>query len=342
MYGIPGTSEPGVPGTPAQAVRQAGRPANAGHGVGILAGGATPRVRTTARSYEPTHSGIRAASPGRDARKDAEHQEVRLVGGEERLDACLPVSCGKERIQQSLAAQRELLQPCEKLPHGTSVGERLHDVARRPPLLGNITCRVHVERLRESTGVGDDMDELRQYLRGDSDDVARREHLRQRNARASVLGVLSYLRGHKEPGVEAMDHGRPSSISPSKSSSEVSGQSTEPRSTVAMSRTLCDRDPSIRGAGDTVPCASTVTSCPSGKHTPLSSTTTPFCTRPWATMRNLVQSRVTDADSSDFITRGIREKSVLRSRWAVSSPPAEPGCGKSASGWAGTTWRTWA
>jgi len=101
--------------------------------------------------------------------------------------------------------------------------------------------------------------------------------------RASVLGVLSYLRGHKEPGVEAMDHGRPSSISPSRSSSEVSGRSTEPRPTVAMSRTLCDREPSIRGAGATVPCASTVTSCPSGKRTPLSSTTTPFCTRPWET-----------------------------------------------------------
>src|SRR5271157_382532 len=162
MYGVPGTSVPGTsyepvmvspePGTPAQVVRQAGRPANAGHGVDILAGGATPRVRTTARSHEPTHSGIRAASPGRDAREDAVNQEVRLVGGEERLDACLPVSCGKERIQQSLAAQRELLQPCEKLPHGTSVGERLHDVARRPPLLGNMTCRVHVERLRETTG----------------------------------------------------------------------------------------------------------------------------------------------------------------------------------------------
>ena len=100
---------------------------------------------------------------------------------------------------------------------------------------------------------------------------------------ASVLGVLSYLRGHKEPGVEAMDHGRPSSISPSRSSSDVSGRSTEPKPTVAMSRTLCDREPSIRGAGDTVPCASTVTSCPSGNRTPLSSTTTPSCTRPRTT-----------------------------------------------------------
>jgi len=51
------------------------------------------------------------------------------------------------------------------------------------------------------------MDELRQYLRGDGDDVARRERLRQRDARAGMLGVLSYLRGHQETGVEAMDLG---------------------------------------------------------------------------------------------------------------------------------------
>src|SRR6516164_8395180 len=96
------------------------------------------------------------------------------------MDACLAVSRGKQRIQQSLAAQRELLQPCEKLPHGTSVWEHSDDVARSPPLFGNMTCRVHVERLRETTGVRDDMNELHQYLWSDSDDVARREHLRQR------------------------------------------------------------------------------------------------------------------------------------------------------------------
>jgi hypothetical protein len=43
-------------------------------------------------------SGIPATGRGRDARKDTENQEVRLIGGEERLDSCLPVSCGKERI----------------------------------------------------------------------------------------------------------------------------------------------------------------------------------------------------------------------------------------------------
>ncbi len=67
-----------------------------------------------------------------------------------------------------------------------------------------------------------------------------------------------------------------------------------------------------RGAGGKPPCASTVTSSPSGKRTLLSSTTTPFCDRPWATMRNPVHSRATDPGLADFITRGIQENSVSR------------------------------
>jgi hypothetical protein len=123
----------------------------------------------------PQLSGFHAIGRGRDAREDAENLEVRLVGGEDRLDSGLPIRSGKERIQQSLAPQRELLQPCEKPPDGISIGQRSHNVARRPPLLGYLTCRVHVERLSETTGVGDDMDKLRQYLRGNGDDVARRK-----------------------------------------------------------------------------------------------------------------------------------------------------------------------
>jgi hypothetical protein len=49
-------------------------------------------------------SRMRGSYLGGDAGEDAEHQEIGLVGSEERLDACLPVSGGKERIQQSLAA----------------------------------------------------------------------------------------------------------------------------------------------------------------------------------------------------------------------------------------------
>ena len=65
-------------------------------------------------------------------------------------------------------------------------------------------------------------------LRGDSNKVARREYPRQCGTRFSVRSVFSDLRGHEEPGVEAMDHFRPSSISLSRSSSDVSGRSTEP------------------------------------------------------------------------------------------------------------------
>ena len=38
----------------------------------------------------------------------------------------------------------------------------------------------------------------------------------------------------------------------------------------------------------------------------------------------------------------LREAEPRAGCWAVSSPPAEPGCGKSPSVWACTTWRTWA
>jgi hypothetical protein len=37
--------------------------------------------------------------------------------------------------------------------------------------------------------------------------------------------------------------------------------------------------------------ASTATSCPSGRRTPSSRTTTPFCTRPRATIGHLIKSR---------------------------------------------------
>src|SRR5438093_1417721 len=77
-----------------------------------------------------------------------------------------------------------------------------------------------------------------------------------------------------------MDHQRPSSISPSRSSSAVRGRRSEPRLTGGISRMLCGCAPMAGGA-------STVTAWPSGRRTPSSSTTTPFCTRPRATMEDL-------------------------------------------------------
>ena len=48
---------------------------------------------------------MRGSDLGSNAGEDAEHQEVSLVGREERLDTCLPVRRRKERVEQSLAAQ---------------------------------------------------------------------------------------------------------------------------------------------------------------------------------------------------------------------------------------------
>src|SRR5690242_4881617 len=55
------------------------------------------------------------ASLRRYTSKSPEYTEVGWVGSQERLDAGLPVGRGQQRVQQSLPAQRELLQPGEKL-----------------------------------------------------------------------------------------------------------------------------------------------------------------------------------------------------------------------------------
>src|SRR5262245_2559380 len=135
-------------------------------------------------------------------KEDAEHHEVGLVGREERSDAYLPVSGGKERVQQSLAAQRELLQPGEKLPGRSVIGEHAYDFTRRPSLLGNMPDHGHVKRLCEATGVSNDMDELCQNLWGNRDEVTRRQQPGKRVPCASVLGMLRHLCRDQKAGVE--------------------------------------------------------------------------------------------------------------------------------------------
>jgi len=78
---------------------------------------------------------------------------------------------------------------------------------------------------------------------------------------------------------ESMCHERPSSISPSKSASGVTGCRTEARLTGATSKRLC----SLAWVGTW-----TVTSWPSARRVPSSRTTTPFLMRPWAIMENLL------------------------------------------------------
>src|SRR5437879_3567574 len=102
------------------------------------------------------------------------------------------------------------------------------------------------------------MNEFSEHLWRDGNQVAGREQPCQGASCGNVLGVLQHLRRHKKPGVQSMNHERPSSMSASRSSSALKGRTTEPRLTGGMSRTPCDCDPVVGGA-------STVTSCPSGR-----------------------------------------------------------------------------
>src|SRR3989442_8775670 len=104
--------------------------------------------------------------------------------------------------------------------------------------------------------------------------------------------MLPHFYDDEKAGVHSMHHiVRSSSISSRRSSSLVNGRSTLPRLMVGMSSTLCGPLPLVSG-GD-LSGATTVTSSPSGRRTPSSSTTTPFCTRPRATTEHLLLPSVT-------------------------------------------------
>src|SRR5262245_10919750 len=140
--------------------------------------------------------------------------------------------------------------------------------------------------------IGGDMNELCKNLGGDRNPIGRGQQARDHVPGGDMLGVLYQLGGDEKAGVEAMDHGRPSSISPSRSSSEVSGRTTAPTLTVGISRMLCDCWASVGWT----PGANTVISCRSGRRTRSSSTTPPFRPRPRATIRGLVSFAIPHGD----------------------------------------------
>jgi hypothetical protein len=91
------------------------------------------------------------------------------------MDGGFPKCGGQKGVQQSLSAQRESLDPGEELPSRGVPGEHMDDLPGSPPLLGQLTCGGHVERLCETAAIGHDMNELSQHLRRDGDQVAVRK-----------------------------------------------------------------------------------------------------------------------------------------------------------------------
>jgi hypothetical protein len=177
------------------------------------------------------------------------------------------------------------LQPVPKPSHRRFVGENVDDIAGVPPPISQITSRSHVEWFGKASWIGSDVNELRDHLRRDSDVIARRKESGKHVSCGAMLGVLQHLGGHQKARVESQHHWRPSSISPRRSSFASDGCNMEPRLTGGMSRMLC-REPFADDTG-AWPKARTVTSAPSGKRRPSSSTTTPFCTCPRKTIVHL-------------------------------------------------------
>src|SRR5262249_1106287 len=127
------------------------------------------------------------------------------------------------------------------------------------------------------------MHEFRQRLGSDGEEVSGRKQTGQRGTRHQMFRMFPHFDDHEKAGVHPMDHIlRSSSISSRRSSSLVTGCKIVPRLTVGMSKTLCGPCPRVSesdGSG-----AKTVTSTPSGRRTPPSSTTTPFLTWPRVTI----------------------------------------------------------
>src|SRR5665811_1784833 len=98
------------------------------------------------------------------------------------------------------------------------------------------------------------MDEFRQYLGSDCDQIARGKQPGECDPRIRVFGVFHHFGRNEKAGVKSMVHGRPSSISPSKSSSSGRAHSTAPRLMVGMSKTLCGCKSSLERAVGAVPC----------------------------------------------------------------------------------------
>src|SRR5438445_3933311 len=105
------------------------------------------------------------------------------------------------------------------------------------------------------------MNKVSQHLRCDGEEIAGRKEPLEGISSRGVLGMLQHLRRHEKSRVNSMNHERPSSISPNKSSSAVGGRKTPPRLTGGMSSKLCGCGPAA-GEG-----AKTVTTSPSGRRT---------------------------------------------------------------------------
>jgi hypothetical protein len=180
-----------------------------------------------------------------DRRHFREEIEVGRVESEQVIDPGLVIRCRQQRIEQPLSPQAMRAMPVEELLHSRCIGKGMINLAGRPPLQCQLAGIVDRQRSGESPWVGHDVNEFRQDLRSQRKPVAATHQFFQHGPSGRMLRMLGQLQSNQKSGVDSVIHTRPSSISSSRSSSRVSGLSSSPRSTGAMSRTLCEDDGSF-------------------------------------------------------------------------------------------------
>jgi hypothetical protein len=108
------------------------------------------------------------------------------------LNACLSVGGCEERVQKPLAAHGELLQPGEELSGRGVVSKDANHFPSRPPWLDKLSGCDHIERLGETAGIGDDMNELSKNL-GAIAMNSPAASSRDRVSRAAMWSVCSFI-----------------------------------------------------------------------------------------------------------------------------------------------------
>ncbi len=130
------------------------------------------------------------------------------------------------------------LHPSEKKLRRLVIGKNLIDLMRVPPFQGNLSRDTHLEGLSKAAGIGNDMHELCQHLRRKGQPVARMEQSGEQRTRGGVVRVFKNFGCDEKASVDPVCQERPSSISPSTSSSCESGHSTFLTLTGEISNTL--------------------------------------------------------------------------------------------------------
>ena len=118
--------------------------------------------------------------------------------------------------------------------------KNLRHLLGRPPFLGQITGRFHIQRLGKTPEGGNHMNKFCENLGGQGKFVTHRNQSSYFRLRGYMQGVFDHFNGDEKSSVNPVFHRRSSSISSIRSSLPPKGEVViRPKLTGSMSSTLC-------------------------------------------------------------------------------------------------------